>query len=69
MVLPFAFIAEIPVEARITKFFFELILKYSNKVVFPEPAFPVINIFCLEYSITLYISLKSSFTSRLSGKS
>ena len=44
MVLPLALIADIPVEASITKFFFELLRKYSNNVVLPVPAFPVIKI-------------------------
>ena len=51
MVFPLALIADIPVEARMTKFFFELILKYSNNVVFPVPALPVIKIFLFVYSV------------------
>ena len=67
IVFPLAFIADIPVEANITKFFFELSLKYSNRVVFPVPAFPVIKRFCLEYSIRLKISLNSGSNSIFSG--
>ena len=68
IVLPLAFIAVIPVNAKITYFLIVFCLKYSSKVDLPLPAFPVINILLLLFSILLIKPLNSSVIIKFSGK-